>query len=119
MIHSRWFARERSAGRLAFMLHRLTGLALVLYLSLHLAVLSRLRAGPGAWDSFVHLVSTPLFLSLDVLLLGAVLLHGLNGLRLTLLGLGQGGGWQRKLFWMSLGIGLGLTCLVGSAMFLR
>ena len=82
--HSRWFVlRSRPAGMLAFMLHRLTGIGLVFYLYLHLAVLSKLRGGPESWDSFLALVRSPWFLLLDGILLLGVLIHGLNGLRLT------------------------------------
>jgi len=49
------------------------------YLYLHLAVLSMLLRGPGAWDAFVSLARTPYFLTLDVILLAGILIHGLNG----------------------------------------
>ena len=107
---SRWFElRLKPVGMLAFMLHRLSGIGLVFYLYLHLVVLSRLRGGPASWDSFLALVRSPLFLVLDgVLLLGA-LIHGLNGLRLTLIGLNIGLRWQKSSFWAILGLALLIT----------
>lgn len=107
---SRWFElRHKPVGMLAFMLHRLSGIGLVFYLYLHLAVLNRLRAGPGSWDDFLMLVRSPLFLVLDGLLLFGVLIHGLNGLRLTLIGLNLGLGRQKASFWVILVLSLGLT----------
>ena len=112
---SRWFElRYKPAGMLAFMLHRLTGLGLVFYLFLHLAVLSKLGGGPENWDSFLALVRSPLILVLDGILLLGVLFHGLNGLRLTLIGLNLGLRWQKASFWVILVLSIALAVL-GSA----
>lgn len=117
---NRWFdLRRRSVGLWAFMLHRLSGIGLVFYLYLHLAVLNQLRAGPQQGDSFVALARSPLFLALDVILLAGVLIHGLNGLRLTLLGFGHGLRWQRVLFWISLIFSVALAVWGALAMFGR
>ena len=91
--------RGRDVGYWAFVLHRLTGLALVAYLLLHLWVLRLLARGPAAWDEFIALARSPLFLALDGLLLFGVLFHGLNGVRVALVGLGAAARRQRGLFW--------------------
>ena len=84
-----WFdPRKRRLGQFAFSLNRLTGLALVGYLYLHLAVLSQLLAGPSAWSGFLRRATTPVFLGLDVSSSSALLTHGLNGLRVALIGSG-------------------------------
>jgi len=112
---SHWFElRYKPAGMLAFMLHRLTGIGLVFYLYLHLAVLSKLRGGPESWDSFLALVRSPLFLFLDGILLLGVLFHGLNGLRLTFIGLNLGLRWQKASFWVILALSIGFA-IWGSA----
>ena len=64
----------------------ITGIGLVVYLYLHLAVLSLLSRGPTAWDSFVSMARSPFYLSIDVILLAGILIHGLNGLRIALTG---------------------------------
>jgi len=80
----RWFdVRHRKMGMWAYALNRITGIGLVVYLYLHLVVLSTLSRGPGAWDAFVSLARQPYFLILDVILLAGILIHGLNGLRLA------------------------------------
>ncbi len=115
---SSWFSLLPSgSGMLAFLLHRLTGIGLVVYLYLHLIILSQLRNGPAGWDRFVALARSPLFLILDVLLLGGALFHGLNGIRLTLVGFGRGLGWQKQLFWSSLVLTALLTGLGAVAIF--
>lgn len=90
--------RGRRMGGLAFMLNRLTGLGVLLYLYLHLFVLSTLLRGAGAWDDFVAFATHPLVLTLDVILLAGLLIHGLNGIRVTLTGFGLVLSSQRALF---------------------
>ncbi len=94
-----WFdPRGRRLGGLAFIINRLTGLGLVVYLYLHLVILSMLVQGPNAWDDFVDIALSPPFLTLDVLLLTGMLIHGLNGIRVGLVGLGLVASRQKALF---------------------
>jgi succinate dehydrogenase / fumarate reductase cytochrome b subunit len=86
---SRWLdPRGRHLGTWAFVANRLTGLGLVVYLYLHLAILSTLLRGPQAWDGLVALFRNPVFLAFDVLLVAGLAFHGLNGLRVALVGSG-------------------------------
>jgi succinate dehydrogenase / fumarate reductase cytochrome b subunit len=95
----RWFdVRRRKLGMWAFALNRIASIGLVVYLYLHLVVLSTLSRGPGAWDAFISLVRQPYFLVLDVILLAGILIHGLNGLRVTLTGFDVGVKKQKALF---------------------
>jgi len=75
-------------GGLAFVVNRAAALGLVAYLYLHLLMLSMLVRGPGAWDNFVDLASSPPFLALDVVLLAGILIHAANGVRVVLIGVG-------------------------------
>jgi succinate dehydrogenase / fumarate reductase cytochrome b subunit len=94
-----WFdPRGRRLGGLAFTLNRLTGIGLVVYLYLHLMILSLLVQGPNAWDTFVDIALSPPFLALDVVLLTGMLIHGLNGIRVGLVGLGLVASRQKALF---------------------
>ena len=72
----------------AFVANRLTGLGLVAYLYLHLVILSTLLRGPEAWDGLVELFRQPVFLAFDLLLVAGLAFHGLNGLRVALVGSG-------------------------------
>ncbi|MFW6068445.1 MAG: hypothetical protein ACOC9E_02570 [Chloroflexota bacterium] len=109
-----WFdVRRDRVGSWAFALNRLTALGLTLYLVLHLAVLYLLTQGESQWDMFVEIVKSPLFLALDVVLIFGILFHGLNGLRVALVGLGVGARRHRTMFWI-LSI-VGLVLLVISA----
>jgi succinate dehydrogenase / fumarate reductase cytochrome b subunit len=97
---SGWFdPRGRALGSFAFTVNRITGLGLVGYLYLHLAVLSQLLAGRDAWNGFLELAVQPLFLGLDVLLIFGLLYHGLNGIRVVLVGSGIVPDRQKALWW--------------------
>ena len=97
--------RGAAVGHWAFSLSRVTGLGLVFYLYLHLAVLSTLLRDESAWSGFLRLATTPAFLGLDVLLLFGLLFHGLNGLRVALVGTGLAADSHRALFWSLMAIG--------------
>jgi succinate dehydrogenase / fumarate reductase cytochrome b subunit len=102
-----WFdVRRRGTGHFAISLNRITGLGLVLYLYLHLAVLSLLLGGADSWSSFLRTATTPLFLGLDVLLVFGLLAHGLNGLRVALVGSGFVPDRQKALFWSLMAFGI-------------
>lgn len=112
---SGWFdPRGRTIGGWAFAVNRVTGLGLVFYLYLHLAVLSMLLRGPGAWDDFLRVATTTAFLGLDVLLVFGLLYHGLNGVRVALVGTGLVPNRQRALFWA--GTVIGTIALVAAAL---
>ena len=111
---SRWLdPRGRHLGTWAFVANRLTGLGLVGYLYLHLVILSTLLRGPEAWDGLVGLFRHPLFLGLDVLLVLGLAVHGLNGLRVALVGSGLLVDRQRALL-VAAGILVGLVTLVAA-----
>ena len=90
--------RGRRLGGWAFILNRLTGLGVLLYLSFHLVVLSLLARGPSAWNGFVSVAMSPVFLCFDVVLIFGLLVHGLNGIRVTLVGLGLVVDRQKAMF---------------------
>jgi len=104
---SAWFdVRRDRLGSWAFALNRLTALGLTLYLFIHMAVLYLLAQGESRWDSFILVVRSPLFLALDVVLIFGILFHGLNGIRVSLVGMGIGVRNHRRLFWILSAIGL-------------
>ena len=81
-----WIApRRQDPGWLAFALNRLTGLILAAYLIVHLVVISELASGPAGWNRLLGTFGSRPFLLGDVLLIAAVVYHGLNGLRVTVL----------------------------------
>lgn len=97
---SNWpFPRYRVRKEMfAWMLHRVTGLALVLYLVLHVWHLKSLSS-PEAFNSMIAYYHSPLVKLLEFFLLGAAVFHGLNGLRITLIDFLGWSPHRHKLYW--------------------
>jgi len=90
-----WFdPRSRSAGGWGFILNRITGLGLVLYLSMHLIVLFQLTRGADAYNGFVTMMKNPVFIFGELLVVAAGIMHGINGIRIGLTSFGIGGRYQ-------------------------
>jgi succinate dehydrogenase / fumarate reductase cytochrome b subunit len=113
-----WFdVGGRKMGTWAFALNRLTGIGLTLYLLLHMAVLTLLVLGEAQWDAFVALARSPLILALDVVLIFGILYHGLNGIRVALVGMGIAVRWQKALFWGLMALGALMLAVSGWLVF--
>ncbi len=107
-----WFnLRGKRVGFWAYVVMRLSAIGLVLYLFLHLVILSLLAQGPAAWDGFVALAKSPAFLLLDIILIVGILAHGLNGIRLGLIGFGIGVPRQKVMLWVFLVLAIAFSIL--------
>jgi succinate dehydrogenase cytochrome b subunit len=93
-----------NAGTVAWLLHRVTGVALALYLVLHVVSIHAARGGPAALDTELAGFRTPFFAVAEWLLIAAVAFHALNGLRLIALDAFDLTGRQRLLFWLVLAV---------------
>lgn len=62
--------------------------------------------GPEGWNEFVRIAKSPLFLTLDVVLLFGVVYHMFNGIRVALVGMGVANKQQKGLFYGLVGIAL-------------
>jgi succinate dehydrogenase / fumarate reductase cytochrome b subunit len=108
-----WFDfTDADLGTFAFIMNRIAGIGLVVYLFLHLIVLSQLAQGASAYNSFIALAHSPLFVAGEFVVVAGVLLHGLNGLRIALTSLGIGVPIQKGLF-----LGLMAIAVVGIIIF--
>jgi succinate dehydrogenase / fumarate reductase cytochrome b subunit len=96
-------------GMWAWILHRITGLGLVFYILLHTMLMGgSLLSGKEGFDATLSVLMTrPFFELLDILLIGAVLYHGLNGMRILLfdIGVGVSISGQKNIFWIFMGAG--------------
>ncbi len=113
-----WFSiAKKGAGGWAFLLHRLTGILLVLYLFLHFYVLSTLSRGANAYDNLTVLMESPFLLLLELGLVAVIVYHGLNGIRLMLLTLNVGVKQQKEMFWVVMAITILTTIIAALFMF--
>ena len=97
-------AYRSGVGMWAFVLHRITGVALIFYLLMHIAVISTSLRGPDAFNKLLAVLTSPLFIVLDLGLLAAILFHGLNGVRIVLFDTGVGIRQQKAIFWALMAI---------------
>ncbi|MCS7187239.1 MAG: succinate dehydrogenase, cytochrome b556 subunit [Armatimonadota bacterium] len=69
----------------AWLLHRVTGVGIFFFLLVHVVDTALISLGRDLFNSMVKLYHHPVFRVGEVLLFGAVLFHGINGLRITIL----------------------------------
>ena len=103
----------RYVGNVAFWIQRLTGLGLVFYLILHVHTIHDLQ-DPKKFDSALELFGRPLFKLAEIGLLATVILHALNGIRLTMVDMGVQLTRQRQWFWY-FAIGVGAVLFLAGA----
>jgi succinate dehydrogenase / fumarate reductase, cytochrome b subunit len=109
--------KGRHLGWAAFLTNRVTGLLLIGYLYLHLGVLYLLTEGPGSWASVLRLFKNDYVLALESLLILFILVHGLNGLRLALVGTGVGVRHQKAWFTAAMSVSAVFYVVAVVAMF--
>jgi succinate dehydrogenase / fumarate reductase, cytochrome b subunit len=99
----------RSNGFISFLLRRVTGIALVLYLFTHLWVIGSALQGQQAFDVRLAAVQTPFFKVAEVALLAAVFYHAFDGLRLLLVNWFKVTDYRRSLFYAAFGMAALMT----------
>lgn len=72
-------------GQVAWMLHRLTGVGVLVFLLAHIVDTAFIGWGPDLYNKVIALYRLPFFRVGEVLLTGAVLYHALNGIRITII----------------------------------
>jgi succinate dehydrogenase subunit D len=74
-------ASHRQRGFVAAMLHRLSGIALAIFLPLHFLALSTALNGAGALDSFLAITRQPVVAAFEWAIVVALAVHLTLGLR--------------------------------------
>ena len=86
-------------GYWAWLLHRVSGVAIMLFLFLHVLDTSLIGFGPQVYETFVELYRAPVVRVLEVALGGAVLYHGINGVRVIIIDFIQDATRIQKQLW--------------------
>jgi len=87
-------------GQAAWLLHRLTGLGVLLFLLIHILDTGLVLFGAEIYNKVVIIYTHPVFRVGEVGLMAAVLYHALNGIRITVLDFWpELSGKQRELFY--------------------
>lgn len=111
------FSYHKDSGSWAWIYHRITGIALIIYLFLHIYSLSTLTGGKEVFESKMKSFLFPPFLILEWFLFIFVLFHSLNGVRIVLVDWADGAKYHKVLYRASWLIGIILFFLMGFIMF--
>lgn len=80
--------------------HRMTGLLTFFFLFAHVLDTALVRVSPESYDRVIDIYKNPFVNVLEVALVGAVLFHALNGLRIIAVDFwSEGARYQRQLLW--------------------
>ena len=88
------YAVYKGWGHWAFVLHRLTGLGIIVFLLLHVVDTAFVHFWPQGYEHAITLYRNPVFGIGEILLVFAVIYHGLNGLRIAIFDLWYHEGWE-------------------------
>jgi succinate dehydrogenase / fumarate reductase cytochrome b subunit len=94
----------RSTGFVSFLLRRITGVALVLYLLLHIWVIGGINSGADTFNSRMEFLGKPFFRALEIGLLAAVVYHGIDGIRLLMVHYLNVTEYRKSLFYAALAV---------------
>ena len=87
-------------GMWSWVLHRITGVAIFFFLLVHVLDTSLVRVSPEAYNAVIGTYQTPIMGLGEVALVGAIVFHAFNGLRIILVDFWP---WatrhQRQLWW--------------------
>ena len=72
-------------GQWAWLMHRITGVAVILFLFAHVVDTAMVGWGPDAYDKVTRAYHNPIVHLLELGLVAAVLWHSLNGVKITLI----------------------------------
>lgn len=103
----------KTTGFISFFLRRLTGVALVIYLFLHIWVIGAINSGDEAFNDRMDFLGSPLFHILEIGLLAAVIYHGFDGLRLIIVHYFNVTEYRKSLFYAAFGVSVLLTIAGG------
>ena len=97
-------------GQWAFILHRLSGVALALYLLLHVFDISLVMYGPRAFNTFLAFYHQWPFRIGLILVIAGVVYHALNGLRIIIMDFTEWGVKIQRPLWYGVMVS---TTLIG------
>ena len=92
-------------GMWSWVLHRITGVAIFFFLLVHVLDTALIRVSPEAYNAVIGTYQTEIMGLVEVALVGAIVFHAFNGLRIILVYFwAKGARYQRWLFWGVIGV---------------
>lgn len=94
----RLFLSQKSIGNVAWLWHRLTGIALALYLIPHFISIHSAMEGPNVFDETLATYQSPFYAFCEWMLILTVAYHAANGLRIIAMDLFNLSSYQKWFF---------------------
>lgn len=92
-------------GMWSWVAHRVTGVLVFFFLFSHVLDTALVRVDPDAYDSVIATYKNPLVNLMEVGLVGAVMFHAFNGIRIVLVDFwSKGPRYQRQMLWGVVGL---------------
>jgi succinate dehydrogenase / fumarate reductase cytochrome b subunit len=89
-----------ASGMWSWLLHRVTGLGVLLFLLVHIVDITLIGFGPKVYNDGIQIFSLGIVRLVSLALIGSVLYHSLNGLRILLVDFWPAGHkYQRQMFY--------------------
>jgi succinate dehydrogenase / fumarate reductase cytochrome b subunit len=97
-------------GQYAWVLHRATGIGILFFLLIHIIDIMLIGLGRDVYDHTVEFYANPFIIPMEILLVGAVIYHLLNGLRIVAVNFSASGpSLEKKYFWWVMALTVILT----------
>ncbi len=97
-------------GMWSWVLHRISGVGIFFFLLVHILDTALVRVSPEAYNVVIESYKTPIIGVAELGLVGAILFHGLNGLRVIAVDFwSKGTKYQAIMFWAVMVITVGLV----------
>ncbi len=92
-------------GMWSWVLHRITGVAIFFFLLVHILDTALVRLSPEAYNAVIGTYKNPIMGIGEIGLVGAIIFHALNGLRIIIVDYwSKGVKYQRSMFWIVIGL---------------
>ncbi len=92
-------------GMWSWVLHRITGVAIFFFLLVHILDTALVRVSPEAYNAVIGTYQTPIMGLGEVALVGAIVFHAFNGIRIILIDFwSKGTVYQRVMFYVVIGL---------------
>jgi succinate dehydrogenase / fumarate reductase cytochrome b subunit len=93
------------SGQWSWLLHRVTGLGVLLFLLVHIVDITLIGFGPTIYNDAILIFSTPIIRVISLALIGSLLFHALNGIRIILIDFWPAGyKYQQAMFYIVLAV---------------
>jgi len=84
-MHNKMSIYRGGIGQWAWILHRITGVAVLGFLFTHILDTALIMVGPEWYNKIIQLYRMPIFGIMEIGLFAAVLYHAINGVRIILI----------------------------------